>query len=573
MDAPELIKQRYGNPFDVVKAIERAAAEGYERLTQDDLFLCGWAGLIPHRHEPGSVSLLTRQPNGCVTSEQLEFVAQIAEQDGIGHVNLTTRQELQLPGVRLAQAARVIARLQAAGLSTLGTRGDTLRSVIGCPLAGVDRQELFDASEVARQISDAFTGNPAYANLPFSYHVGMTACADWCIHPQLCDLALTGVSRQTEGTAELGFDVRVGGGVGAQASFNQRLNVFVKPEEALEVVRGITEIWRDHPESRGQRDRARFAHLIDAWGVAAFRQALEQRLGRALSLAPAQRQEPADAYCDHVGVHAQQQPGKYAIGAPVLVGRITSQQIKKIADLSRRYGDGKTAPPPAAARQEAGSAQGAGLPGQRAGGGAIRLTVQQNIVLLNIPEISVEKVLAGLAEVGLSINAHPVRRSVVTCAGSECCELAATETQARSRQIAEYLESRVPLDEPLRLHIAGCAEACAQYQIAHIGLVGSKAEIDGQRVDVYDICVGGQLGRKAAFNHVVLPAVPAAECARRIEGLLLGFTRRRKEREPFNDWCARIGDEAVAKLLTEGQEHPLEVEVSTQQQATSHMQQ
>jgi sulfite reductase beta subunit-like hemoprotein len=204
--------------------------------------------------------------------------------------------------------------------------------------------------------------------------------------------------------------------------------------------------------------------------------------------------------------------------------------MRKVADLCRRYGDGK----------------------------AIRLTVRQNILLLNVPERNVEKVLASLAEAGLSINAHPVRRSVVTCTGTEFCKLAITETKARSRQIVEYLEKRVPLEEPLRLHITGCPNACAQYQTAHIGLMGSKAKLgDGQIVDAYDILVGGQLGRGAAFNHAVLRRVPANECAKRLESLLLGYKRQRKGREPFNDWARRVGDQALLELLTGGSEHPL----------------
>ena len=165
--------------------------------------------------------------------------------------------------------------------------------------------------------------------------------------------------------------------------------------------------------------------------------------------------------------------------------------------------------------------------------------------------------LAALSEVGLSINAHPVRRSIVTCTGTEFCKLAITETKARSRQIIEYLERRVRLDEPLRLHITGCPNACAQYQLAHIGMMGSKTKVDGQIVDAYDILVGGQLGRGAAFNHAIVRKVPATECARRLEQLLLGFTTQRKPKEPFNAWARRVGDAQLVRLLTEGQEHPL----------------
>ena len=525
----EEIKQRYGNPFDVLRALERAATQGYESLSEDDLFMCKWVGLYTHRHEKDYFMLRTKQPNGFVTPTQLETIAVITEKQNKGYADITTRQDFQLHWIHLSEAVQIIQRLQSVGISTMGACGDILRNVVGCPVAGVDKEEVIDASPLVKQVSDFFLGNLGYANLPRKYKIGITGCTTWCMHPEIQCVALTGTTRTLNGQTEMGFDVRVGGGLSTQAFLSQRLNAFIKPEEVLAFVRHITEIWRDSPEYREKRHHARFKYLIHDWGVPKFRQVLEERLGRKLDDAPADFREPPDTYRDHVGVHAQKQRGLYYIGAPVLVGRITSQQMKKVADLCRRYGDGQT----------------------------IRLTNRQNILLLNIPEANVDRALAGLAEVGLSINAHPVRRSVVTCTGMEFCKLAITETKARSQQIVEYLEKRVPLDEPLRLHITGCPNACAQYQVANIGMMGSKTKVDGQIVDAYDILVGGQMGQGATFNHAILRKVPATECAKRLEQLLLGFKKQRKEGEVFNEWCKRVGDAELVKLLTSGDTHPL----------------
>jgi len=525
----ELIKQRYGNPFDVLKAVERAASQGYESLSEDDLFMCKWIGLYTHRHEKGYFMLRTKQPNGFVTPEQLDTVAEIAEKKNKGYADITTRQDFQLHWIHHTQAVEILKQLQAVGIATLGACGDIARNVVGCPVAGVDKEELLDASPIAQAVSDFFLGNQAYANLPRKYKIGVSGCRTWCSHPEIQCVGLVGAERSVNGKTEIGFDLRVGGGLSTQAFISQRLNAFVKPEDAVEVIKHITEIWRDTPAYREKRHHARIKYLIHDWGVAKFRQVLEERLGRRLDEAPGDYEEPTDTYRDHVGVHAQKQAGLYYVGAPVLVGRITSPQMKKVADLCRRYGDGKT----------------------------LRLTVRQNILLLNISEANVDKVLTGLADVGLSVNAHPVRRSVVTCTGTEFCKLAITETKARSRQIVEYLEKRVLLDEPLRLHITGCPNACAQHQIGNIGMMGSKTKVDGQIVDAYDIFVGGQMGRGAAFNHAVLRKVPATECAKRLEQLLIGFKKQRKVKETFNDWCKRVGDEALVKLLTGGNGHPL----------------
>ncbi len=525
----ELIKQRYGDPFAVLRAVERAATQGYESLSKDDVFMCKWIGLYTHRNEPGYFMLRTRQPNGFVTPEQLETVAAIAEKKNKGYADITTRQDFQLHWVHYTQAAEILRELQEAGIATLGACGDITRNVVGCPVAGVDREELFDPSPTAHALNRFFLGNAAFANLPRKYKISVSACRSRCVHPEIQCVALVGAERRVGGRAEQGFEVRVGGGLSTQPFISQRLGAFIRPEDAVEVIRHITEIWRDTPAYREKRHRARIKFLIHDWGAAKFREALEGRLGRKLDDAPADVPEPADAYRDHIGVHAQKQAGLFYVGAPVLVGRITSPQMRVVADLCRRCADGTS----------------------------IRLTNRQNILLLNVPEANVERVLTALADVGLSINAHPVRRSIVTCTGIEFCKLAITETKARSRQIADYLEKRVPLDEPLRLHVTGCPNACAQYQIGHIGLMGSKAKVDGQVVDAYDFFVGGQMGAEARFNHAVLRKVPASECAKRLERLLLTFTRERKPKEPFNAWCARVGDEALVRLLSDGAAHPL----------------
>ncbi|MBI4597063.1 MAG: nitrite reductase [Candidatus Omnitrophica bacterium] len=525
----ETIKQRYGNPFDVLKAIERAATAGVETLTEDDLFMCKWLGLYTHRHEPEYFMLRTKQPNGFVTPEQLAEIAAIAEQWQKGYADITTRQDFQLHWVHYSKILPTLERLKRVGIGSLGACGDILRNVVGCPVAGVDREELFDASPIAKAVSDFFYGNVKYANLPRKYKIGVSGCRTWCSLPEIQCVSLVAASRAVDGRQELGFDLRVGGGLSTQPFISQRMKAFIRPEDAVPVIQQITDLWSETPEYREKRHHARFKYLIHDWGVAKFRETVEARLGRKLDDAPADYEEPSDSYRDHVGVHAQKQDGLYYVGSPVLVGRITSPQMKRVADLCRRYGDGNT----------------------------IRLTVRQNILLLNIPERNVESVLSGLADVGLSINAHPIRRSVVTCTGTEFCKLAITETKARSRQIVEYLEQHVPLAEPLRLHITGCPNSCAQYQIANIGLMGSKTKVDGQIVDAYDVFVGGRLGKGAGFNHPIVRKIPAAECAKRLERVLVAFTQQRKARESFHDWCARVGDAELAKLLTGGQPHPL----------------
>lgn len=523
----ELVKQHIGDPFKVIDAVARAEQAGFESLTEDDLFLCKWLGLYTHRYkdlhpdQKGYFMIRLRVPGGFLNPKQLHEVAAITEEWNKGFADITTRQTLQLHWCHYTKLRAILDRLKGVGIGTQGACGDIMRNIVGCPVAGVDRDEVLDAAPIIKQVEEFFAGNKAFSDLPRKYKVCITGCRSWCSHPEINCVSFVGAERTVNGRLDAGFDVRVGGGLSTQPFLSQRIGAFVKPEDVLPVLIKITEMYRDTVEYREKRHRARFKFLVADWGPAKVRQVLEERLGRTLDDAPAEYQEPAEVFRDHVGVHAQKQQGLFYVGVPVLVGRITAEQMHKVADLATYYGDG-----------------------------AIRTTNRQNIMLLNIPEAKVENVLGGLAEVGLSINASPILRGMVTCTGIEFCKLALTETKARSREIVDYLQNRVQLEQPLRIHVTGCPNACAQYQIGHIGLMGSKTKVEGQLVEAYDIFVGGRLGKGMAFNHAVLRKVPASECKERLEQLLLGYKRQRKSGETFNAFCDRVGDQALITLLT-----------------------
>ncbi len=515
----EEVKNRVKNPFLVRERLEAAAREGFTALTEDELFLAKWYGLYTHRHEPGYFMLRLKLPGGLLQSPQLRAIAKIAQEQNRDFADITTRQDIQLHWIKTEDIPKVLNALQSVGISTLGACGDVLRNVVGCPVAGVDAQELFDATPILRQVSDHFLGNPEFANLPRKYKVSIAACREQCPQPEIHCVSFVGMELRVGEERQKGFDIRVGGGLSTKWYFGQRLNAFVTPEQVLPVFRAITEIWRDSTEYRKARSKARLKFLIADWGVERFRSTLQGKLDFPLQEA-GHREESEDAYGDHVGVHEQKQPGLFTIGVPVLVGRMTGDQMRKAADLAERHADG-----------------------------TIRLTVRQNFLLLNIPKEKVAPVLEGLETVGLKASATPFHRGVVTCTGIEFCKLAVTETKARAREIVEHLEKRVILEEPLRLHITGCPNTCAQSPIAHIGLQGSRARVGQETVEAYDIAVGGELGRSRAFNHFVVRKVPAAEVKFRLERLLLEYRRGRRPEEKFNEFCRRVGDQAIARLL------------------------
>ncbi len=515
----EATKQAIGDPFLIREKIEAAAKEGFTAYTEDGLFLAKWYGLYTHRHEPGYFMLRLKIPGGVLTAAQLKTLARIATEQNKDFTDITTRQNFQLHWVNVKDIPLVLQELEQVGISTLGACGDIMRNIVGCPLAGVDAQEYFDASPVLKEANAYFLGNREFANLPRKYKVSIAACRDQCQQPEIQCVSFVGMERQVSGASQPGFDLWVGGGLSTKPYFAQRLNVFVTPEKVVLVLKAITEIYRDASEYRQTRSHARFKFLIADWGIEKFRTALQAKLDFPLEESGDFPDLP-DTYKDHVGVHEQKQPGLFYVGVPVLVGRITGGQMKKVADLAERYGDG-----------------------------TIRLTVRQNILLLNIPKDSVANVLEGLGAVNLQVNASGIWRGVLACTGMEFCKLAVTETKARAKEIVEYLEARIRLDEPLRIHVTGCPNACAQSAIAHIGLQGSKMKVGEQLVDSYDVAFGGQLGKERAFNRFVVRKIPATDLKFRLEKLLLAYKKQRQNGESFNSFCKRVGDAKLTEFL------------------------
>lgn len=476
-------------------------------------------GLYPHRYEPDRWMLRLRLPGGRIQADLLRVLSRIVAENGTGFADLTTRQGVQLRGLRGKALSSQIQALESMGLSAWGTGHDTLRNIVGCPVASVDPKAPWDVAPLLQQVNDYFQNNPEGEDFPRKLKVSLSACASHCTQPEIHCVSFVGFERMQEGQREVGFDLRVGGGLSRQGQWSQRLNRFVKPEQVLPTLRAIARLYREAGEYRQQRLRGRLRFLIADWGLKRFCGALEEQLGFPLTAAGSLT-DPPDGHRDHVGVHEQKQPGLFYIGLPVPVGRISCDQMDKVADLAQRYGDG-----------------------------SVCLTVQQNLLLLNIPEARVAQVLEGCEAVHLRVNASPLLRGLVACGGIASCRLGMAETKERAREILEYLQPHLMLEEPLRIHLDGCPAGCAHSPIAHIGLQGTQIRVGERWMEAFDVAVGGSLGSTGSFHRFVARGIPAGEIKFRLERLLLGYKRSRKGQESFNDFCRRLGDEAVGRML------------------------
>jgi nitrite reductase (NADH) large subunit len=477
--------------------LRHAPTNNWAELTEDDKQRAKWHGLFFRKPTPGFFMLRLRLNAGQADARQLRVIAELVEQYGKGFADLTTRQQIQLRWFTLADVEDIWRRLDEVGLHSRQTGMDNVRGVCGCPVAGLTPHELFDASPVVREYTDLIVGNRDFTNLPRKFNVTITGCLENCCHPETQDIGLVPSYRELEGRQVNGFNLLVGG---KQGSGGYRpatlLDVFVPPEEAARLALEVTAIFRDHG-SRAARNRARLAFLIDDRGPKWFRQELERRWGRPLLKAGAELRKKHHA--DHLGINAQRHspsssaPPLYYVGMNVPVGRITTAQLRGVADLAECYGNGE-----------------------------VRVTVGQNLIVPNVPESRIGALTDEPIFRELPYDPSPVMRGLVACTGNDYCPLALIETKGWALRVAKELEQRTEGRklQPLTIHWSGCAAGCGMHSVSTIGLQGCRARVNGEVVDAAHVSIKGKTGPAPAAATDVMYDVPCERLAEVLEPLV-----------------------------------------------------
>ncbi|MGH7321883.1 MAG: nitrite/sulfite reductase [Candidatus Rokuibacteriota bacterium] len=521
------------NPWEAYPEILRFAREGHDAIPPEWGTYFRWWGIYAQGDGVGAVGgkggegkavpyfmVRIRIPNGALLSHQLRTIADLAERHARGIADLTVRQNIQLHWVRIEDLPELFQHLSRCGLATMGACGDVTRNVTGCPLAGVDADEIVDASPLVQAATRMLNGNPEFYNLPRKYKISITGCRVWCSYPEINDVGLTALAHPD--TSEIGFSVRVGGGLSTDPHLGVRLGGFVHWNQVLPVVRAISEIFRDSDVLRQSREKARlkFLFLTHGWTAARFRAEIERRVGFVLD--PAIPEDaPEDVYRDHVGLHAQRQPGYCYAGLAVLRGRMTPGELRAAADLADRYGTGE-----------------------------LRTTNMQNLLILNVRRERADALAREVEATGLRLEASPFWRGTVACTGTEFCKLALTETKGFARRLVAELEERLPgFGQHLKIHVTGCPNSCGQHWIADLGIEGKKIKVAGRLVDAYYFCVGGAVGKHQAIARPIGYRVAAPEVPRAIERLLRTYLADREPGENFRQFCARHSDDALREML------------------------
>ena len=527
--------KREKNPWEAFDEIRRFAQQGRQSVTPEwaSAYFKWWgvytqgdgAGATGGKGGEGLASdwfmMRVGIPNGIVSASQLRTIGGITRKHARNLADITVRQNIQLHWLSIESLPEVVDALDAIGLSPKGACGDVVRNVTGCPLAGVAADEIVDSSPLAREIARDLTANPAFFNLPRKFKISVTGCPSWCVYPEINDIALTAVERD----GEVGYSLRVGGGLSNEPHLAVRLDAFVRPDQALRVVRGVAEIFRDQQGLREARERARLKYLFlrEGWTPEIFLDELNARLGFKLDPA-APEQIPSESLRDHAGVHPQREPGLAYVGASVLRGRMTGEQLEAVAELSERFGSG-----------------------------SLRATVSQNLVIVDVPYGKTGELARELGQIGLHVEASPFWRGAIACTGTEFCKLAITETKGFTRWLVDELEERLPqFDQQLKLHVTGCPNGCGQHWIADIGLEGKKIKYEGKLTDAYYFCLGGAVGEFAGVSRPVGYRCAAPLVPETIERLLRRYLAGRSSHESLRSWFARhSNDELRAQLAGE----------------------
>ena len=474
------------------------------------------AVLEPEELDDRYFMLRVRIDGGQLSSEQLRVISDISVKYARGTADVTDRQNIQLHWIEIESVPAIWEALEGVGLSTTEACGDTPRVILGCPLAGLDSDELIDATPEIAAISDKFIGDPSLSNLPRKFKSSISGCAAQCTHHEINDIAFAAV-RHPE-TGEVGYDLWVGGGLSTNPMIAKRLGAFVRPDQVPEVWKAVCEVFRDYGYRR-LRHRARIKFLIADWGAEKFREILEKEyLGYALPDGPAPVNVDSAAR-DHVGVHRQGDGLSYVGFAP-RVGRLDGEQLGSIATLADRYGSGR-----------------------------VRTTAQQKMIILDVPDSAVGDLVAELGALGLPAEPSAFRRHTMACTGIEFCKLAIVETKGRAMTLIDELERRLPgFETPVTINVNGCPNSCARIQTADIGLKGSLVtDASGNQVEGFQIHLGGTLtggdASGSGFGRKVrgLKAT-AEELPDYVERVLRNYLADRTEGEQFSTWARRADE-------------------------------
>jgi ferredoxin-nitrite reductase len=477
-----------------VKAeIAEFARIGWEAMDETDReHRLKWLGVFFRPVTPGKFMMRLRAPSGIVNSDQLRILGDIIQRYGDeGTADITTRQSIQLRGIRIEDLPEIFRKMETVGLTSMQSAMDNVRNITGSPVAGIEAGELYDTRAIIQELQDRIInsgeGNPEFSNLPRKFNIAIAGCRDNSVHAEINDLAFVPAFKDDV----FGFNVLVGGFFsGKRCDAAIPMNVWVAPEDVVEFSLSILRLFRDNGP-RSNRTKARLMFLIDEWGIKKFRIEAELVHGKTLATA-APKDEIEWEKRDHIGVYPQQQAGLNYVGLHIPVGKLNATDFFELARLAEVYGTGE-----------------------------LRFTVEQNAIIPHVADAKLPILLSEPALAKFQVNPGNLTRTVVSCTGAQFCNFAMIETKQYAVSVIDAVEAKVDVPKPVRIHWTGCPNSCGQPQVADIGLMGVKMRKDGQTVEGVDIFMGGTVGKDAKLGEKVMKGIPITELDSVLADLLI----------------------------------------------------
>jgi ferredoxin-nitrite reductase len=467
-----------------VKAeLDQFARIGWEAMDETDReHRLKWLGVFFRPVTPGRFMMRFRAPSGITNSDQLRVLGDIIQRYGDeGTADITTRQSIQLRGIRIEDLPDIFRKMEAVGLTSMQSAMDNVRNITGSPVAGIEAGELYDTRAMIQELQDRIInkgeGNPEFSNLPRKFNIAIAGCRDNSVHAEINDLAFVPAFKDDL----FGFNVLVGGFFsGKRCDAAIPMNVWVAPEDVVEFSLSILRLFRDNG-LRVNRTKARLMFLIDEWGIEKFRAEAERVHGKTLVTA-ALKDEIEWEKRDHIGVYPQKQAGLNYVGLHIPVGKLNATDFFELARLAEVYGTGE-----------------------------LRFTVEQNAIIPHVADAKIPTLLSEPSLQRFQVNPGNLTRTVVSCTGAQFCNFAMIETKQYAVSVIDAVEAQVDVPKPVRIHWTGCPNSCGQPQVADIGLMGVKVRKDGKSVEAVDIFMGGTVGKDAKLGEKVMKGIPIAE--------------------------------------------------------------
>ncbi len=490
-------------PFDMWDEINATAAEGrFPKGT--DVFLWKYHGMFYVAPAQDSFMCRMRVPGGQMTAHQFRAVATLAEKYAGGYSHVTTRANLQIREIAPTNPPHILTGLAEAGLTSRGAGADNIRNITGSPTAGIDAQELIDTQPLAREMHHYILNHRELFGLPRKFNIAFDGGGKVSSVDDTNDIGFSAVRVGDGKTVPAGvyFRMRLGGITGHR-DFAIDEGVLLKPEECVKIADAVLKVYSEHGD-RTDRTKARMKYVLDKLGHARYLELVEEKLGRNLlrfALADCEPR-PAIAKHGHIGFHAQRQADLFYVGVVLPVGKMTVAQMNGLADIADQYGSG-----------------------------SIRLTVWQNLIISDIPQAAIDAVKAAIEALGLAWQASSIRAGLISCTGNQGCKFSASDTKRHAIEIADYVEPRITLDQPINIHLTGCHHSCAQHYIGDIGLIAAKVDVEGtdDQVEGYHLLVGGGYGEEQALAREVFRNIAATDVPPLVERMLATYMQKRSD--------------------------------------------